>query len=193
MNKKTDVFLEIEKYAGQRQKEKFVRYLVICRGREYPVNHKVPNDWKEDEGVKKEENVALLRLVHQCAHRLSASEKYRGQGRLLNLLRERGTLTQRELIELTGRRSATLSEQLEKMEKSGYLTRQKNQQDRRNVDVTLTDLGREAALEARADRERRAEVFDGLTPREREELTALLEKLLALCEAREAGGGEGRP
>ena len=61
------------------------------------------------------------------------------------------------------------------------------------MDVTLTDLGREAALEARADRERRAEVFDGLTPREREELTALLEKLLALCEAREAGGGEGRP
>lgn len=143
--------------------------------------------------MKKEENVTLLRLVHQCAHRLSASEKYRGQGRLLNLLRERGTLTQRELIELTGRRSATLSEQLEKMEKSGYLTRQKNQQDRRNVDVTLTDLGREAALEARADRERRAGVFDGLTPREREELTALLEKLLALCEAREAGGGEGRP
>ena len=33
------------------------------------------------------DNRVLLRLLHQCAHRLSASEKYRGQGRILNLLR----------------------------------------------------------------------------------------------------------
>lgn len=133
------------------------------------------------------DNRILLRLLHQCAHRLSASEKYRGQGRILNLLRENGPMTQRELIECTGRRSATLSEQLEKMEKAGYLTRQKNEQDRRNVDVALTEAGQTAALEARAERDRRASVFEGLSPEEREMLEQILEKLLTLCEARETG------
>lgn len=137
------------------------------------------------------DNRVLLRLLHQCAHRLSASEKYRGQGRILNLLRENGPMTQRELIECTGRRSATLSEQLEKMEKTGYLTRRKNEQDRRNVDVTLTEAGQAAALEARAERDRRASVFEGLSPKEREGLEQILEKLLTLCEAREMG--EKRP
>lgn len=127
-------------------------------------------------------NLALLRLLHQCAHRLSASEKYRGQGRILNLLRERGTLTQRELIELTARRSATLSEQLEKMERSGYLIREKNQQDRRNVDITLTPLGHQAALRAHREREKRAAVFDTLTPEEKESLTHALTKVLTACE-----------
>ncbi len=127
------------------------------------------------------DNLGLLRLLCQCAHRLSASEKYRGQGRILNLLRDRGTLTQRELIELTGRRSATVSEQLEKMERAGYLIRRRNSRDRRNVDVTLTPAGHAAALDARAEQERRAKVFDSFTPEERESLAIQLERLLELC------------
>ena len=52
-----------------------------------------------------------------------------------------GSLTQRELIELTGRRSATLSEQLDGMEKSGLILRSKNAQDKCNIDVILTEQG----------------------------------------------------
>jgi DNA-binding MarR family transcriptional regulator len=66
-----------------------------------------------------EPNLALLRLFRQCVQKMHRAEKYRGQGRLLILLRERGTLTQRELIEITGRRSATLSEQLDGMDRAG--------------------------------------------------------------------------
>ena len=57
------------------------------------------------------------------------------------LLHLYGSLTQRELIELTGRRSATLSKQLDDMEKSGLILRSKNAQDKRNIDVTLTEQG----------------------------------------------------
>ena len=57
------------------------------------------------------------------------------------LLHLYGSLTQRELIELTGRRSATLSEQLDDMEKSGLILRSKNAHDKRNIDVILTEQG----------------------------------------------------
>lgn len=72
------------------------------------------------------DNLTLLRLLHQCAHRINMSSKYPGQGRLLVLLHKKGTLTQRELIEITQRRSATLSEQLAGMEKSGYYQNKKS-------------------------------------------------------------------
>ncbi len=61
-------------------------------------------------------NLRLLGMMHQISYLMQTQEKFRGQGRLLVLLSQYGALTQRELIELTGRRSATLSEQLDGME-----------------------------------------------------------------------------
>ena len=71
-------------------------------------------------------NLRLLGMMHQISYLMQTKEKRRGQGRLLILLSLYGTLTQRELIELTGRRSATLSEQLDGMEKSELIYRHKN-------------------------------------------------------------------
>lgn len=124
------------------------------------------------------DDLDLLHLFHQCCHRLHANGKFHGQERLLIQLLEKGPLTQRELIELTGRRSATLSEQLELMEKSGYIIRTKNEQDRRNVDVTLTESGRKAAKEAQNHRILRAHIlFSQLDQGEKEQLFRLLGKL----------------
>ncbi len=124
------------------------------------------------------DNVFLLHRFHQCSHLLHAGSKYRGQGRLLSLLLDRGTLTQKELIEITGRRSATLSEQLDGMESAGYITRVRNKQDKRNVDVTLTPEGCEAAREAIAYRIARADaLFGQLTESEKAQLELLLSKL----------------
>lgn len=86
-------------------------------------------------------NLRLLGMLVQSSYLMQTREKYRGQGRLLILLHLYGSLTQRELIELTGRRSATLSEQLDDMEKSGLILRSKNAQDKRNIDVILTEQG----------------------------------------------------
>lgn len=124
------------------------------------------------------EDVTLLHLFHQCGHMLHANGKYSGQGRLLVQLLERGTLTQRELIQLTGRRSATLSEQLDHMEKAGLIIRTRNEQDRRNVNVALTEAGLEAAENAQNNRIQRAHtLFSSLTAEEKEQLFSLLQKL----------------
>jgi len=121
-------------------------------------------------------NLVLLRQFRQCAHlQYHRYTKYQGQGRILILLTERGTLTQRELIEITQRRSATLSEQLEQMETAGWITRSKNSEDRRNVNLCLTESGKLAAGEAEREREQTANVlFSVLGAEEKRQLSHVL-------------------
>jgi len=124
------------------------------------------------------DTLTLFRLFHRCSHRMRMAQKYRGQGRLLILLLERGSLTQRELTEITDRRSATLSEQLENMEKAGLITRGKCEEDRRSVSVTLTPLGEETARDAKEQRaELAGRLFAVLSDEEAGQLLALLQKL----------------
>ena len=124
-------------------------------------------------------NLRLLGIMHQISHLMQTQEKFRGQGRLLVLLNRYGALTQRELIELTGRRSATLSEQLEGMEKSGLILRHKNEQDKRNVDVELTEQGKLAAAKALQNRQSYAdELFAAVPQRKKQQLAGLLDALL---------------
>lgn len=124
-------------------------------------------------------NLRLLGMLVQSSYLMQTREKYRGQGRLLILLHLHGSLTQRELIELTGRRSATLSEQLDGMEKSGLILRSKNAQDKRNIDVTLTEQGQAAALLAMKNRQAFADaLFGAMPPRKKQQLAGLLDSLL---------------
>lgn len=124
-------------------------------------------------------NLRLLGMMLQSSYLMQTREKYRGQGRLLILLYLHGALTQRELIELTGRRSATLSEQLDGMEKGGLIRRCKNEQDKRNVDVELTEQGKKAALEAFQNRQAYAdELFGRMPQRKKQQLAGLLDSLL---------------
>ena len=124
-------------------------------------------------------NLRLLGMMLQSSYLMQTREKYRGQGRLLILLYLHGALTQRELIELTGRRSATLSEQLDGMEKSGLISRCKNEQDKRNVNVELTELGKKAAIEAMQNRQAYAdELFGTMPQRKKQQLAGLLDSLL---------------
>ena len=124
-------------------------------------------------------NLRLLGMMHQISHLMQTQEKFRGQGRLLVLLNQYGALTQRELIELTGRRSATLSEQLESMEKGGLIRRCKNEQDKRNVDVELTEQGKAAAIKALQNRQAYADkLFDAMPQRKKQQLAGLLDSLL---------------
>lgn len=133
--------------------------------------------------IQEPADVSLLHVFHQCSHHLHANKSTHGQDRLLIHLLENGTLTQRELIDITRRRSATLSEQLENMDKAGYIIRTRNEKDHRNVDVSLTPLGEEAAKEARNNRIKRAHIlFSPLIPEEKEQLFRLLHKLLASWE-----------
>lgn len=124
-------------------------------------------------------NLKLLGLFLQCSYKLKTREKKRGQGRLLVLLQNDGSLTQKDLIVRTGRKSATLSEQLESMEKAGLVLRKKDPEDRRNIRVELTELGQEAALRTKSARSDYAdELFEMLTEEQKQSLIAELEQLV---------------
>ena len=124
-------------------------------------------------------NLMLLTRFRQCAHiQFHRPRQFRGQWRILVLLKERGLLTQRELTQILQRKPATLSEQLENMEKAGWITREKFEADKRNVVIRLTQLGTEMAQEAEHERQKEADdLFDGLNQEDRNRLFEILGKL----------------
>ena len=132
------------------------------------------------------DDLALLIHFYQCAHKIHHAQKYPGQGRILTLLLENGMMTQRELITITGRRSATLSEQLENMEHTGYITRKRNEQDKRNVDVTLTQTGMAAAEDAVKFREALShDLFEQFSEEEKKQFDLCLERMVQQLRSRE--------
>ena len=67
---------------------------------------------------------------------------YRGQGRVLKLLRIKPEMTQRELSELLGIRPQSLGDLLKKLEQNGYITRTPSEDDKRAMIISLTEKGK---------------------------------------------------
>lgn len=65
------------------------------------------------------------------------------------------------------------------MERAGLIVRRKNEQDKRNADVALTEQGKTAAVEAIQNRQSYAdELFGALPQRKKQQLVGLLDALL---------------
>lgn len=123
-------------------------------------------------------DLTLLRQFRRCSHIQHRMGRFHGQGYLLILLNQHGQMTQRELASLTCRRSATLSEQLESMEEAGLIMRGKNVDDKRNIDIHLTDQGCKIAMDAEKERQEMAVLlFSQLTFEEKVQLHSILGKL----------------
>ena len=102
------------------------------------------------------------------------------QKRILIILNELKTITQRDLTEHLGIQPGSASEILSKLESAGLIIRTQNETDRRTTDVSLTDIGRELAVEALAQRQRRhEEMFSCISEEEKEKLLSLLERIYA--------------
>ena len=102
------------------------------------------------------------------------------QKRILIILNELKTITQRDLTEHLGIQPGSASEILSKLESAGLIIRTQNETDRRTTDVSLTDTGRELAVEALAQRQRRhEEMFSCISEEEKEKLLSLLERIYA--------------
>ena len=103
-----------------------------------------------------------------------------GQSRILELLAREGGMTQRTLTEHLGIQPGSVSEILGKLEGAGLITRSPNEEDRRTVDLALTEAGRARLEEGHAERETRVQAaFEGLTEEEKNTLLTLMEKLRA--------------
>ncbi|WP_041138336.1 MarR family winged helix-turn-helix transcriptional regulator [Beduini massiliensis] len=127
------------------------------------------------------ESDKLLAQMRLCAHYLHHRNEGKGsQERILMILNKKERISQRDLLEIVGIRSSSLSEVLTKIENNGYIVRHKKDEDKRNVEIAITPSGKKRALEVRKIHEERSKnLFASLSPQEQIELSSLLEKLLS--------------
>lgn len=114
--------------------------------------------------------------ILQCRMGARASRQ-----RILTLLEQRGEMTQREIQEALGIQAGSLSELASRLEERGFLTRERDETDKRRIVLRLTERGREAA--GQSARIGDAELFCALSAEEREQLRAMLQKIIGAHEA----------
>ncbi|MHC5278696.1 MarR family winged helix-turn-helix transcriptional regulator [Listeria kieliensis] len=102
---------------------------------------------------------------------------YRGQGRVLTLLKMQPEITQKKLGFLLDMRTQSLGELLAKLEKQGLITREPSEADRRVMNVKLTESGKARAEEIGQNDQQSGELFDCLSDEEKEQLAELLNKV----------------
>lgn len=129
-------------------------------------------------------NEELLSLFRQASRLMmrgrSGSEAiHPGQGRLLFILAARGSMSRREMIELLGLRSGSLSELLNKLERSGYIVRLRDENDKRGFVLEITEKGRDLVSGHENWRRTMSDrLFGGLSKEEGRQLETLLTKLV---------------
>ena len=102
-----------------------------------------------------------------------------GQPRILNKLYEQDHISQRELADNCFVDVATISRNLDRLEKAGYLTREKRPDSRRSFLVVLTKEGRECASKVHESfRCADEQMWRGLDDKEAEAFLACARKLI---------------
>ena len=157
------------------------------RGEEYRRTGKMPEHQRKQQdqemhtandsaaGIDDRLIISLRDLHHTMR---SLYEGKASQKRILIILNESETITQRDLTERLGIQPGSASEILSKLEGSGWVVRTQNESDRRTTDISLTDSGKEIAEEALMQRRKRhEEMFSCLSGEEKQELLSLLEKV----------------
>lgn len=124
--------------------------------------------------------LALLQQFRRCAHLMRHTSSHGGGTCILIKLLMDGPVTQRALADLLERTPATLSQQLEPLERDGLVERAPLESDRRTLVVRLTEAGVTAAQEARQRNQRVAdELFGPLDDADRRDLLRILGTLEA--------------
>lgn len=138
--------------------------------------------------------ITLSRLFIQKHHQTGAShlqDPYRGQGRILSLLKMEPEMSQKKLSYLLGIRPQSMGELLAKLEQNGYITRTPSAEDRRAMDIKLTSEGAKAVASIEQNRAQELaadEMFQCLNKEEQQILAGYLDRLIA--SAKETLGGE---
>lgn len=126
-------------------------------------------------------NNKLIWNFRDIGHTMRQISEGRGsQKRILILLLETEGMTQKELTSRLGVQPGSASEVLNKLEKSGLISRTIEKTDRRTTDVRLTPDGEVLAKEVSGKRaERHEQMFSVLADEEKNILISLLEKINA--------------
>jgi len=123
----------------------------------------------------------LYAKIRACGHFLyHRRDDHGSQHRILVRISENGgRIAQKDLTEMMKIRSASVSEIIGKIEAQGFVKREKNHEDRRNLDIFLTEKGKaEISGLEKQHRAKEKELFKCLTEDEKKHLSELLDKLL---------------
>jgi len=135
------------------------------------------------------------RLMARVYHR--RDHAHHAQSHVLDLLRERGPVSQRDLLEELDVRSSSLSEVLRKLELGGWITRERNPEDRRGFVISATERTMASVEPDDGAEGGQADLFACLNDEERTSLRDILTKLTASLSddplAGEPGFGRGGP
>lgn len=112
----------------------------------------------------------------------------RGQMHILRILEENGSMSQRVLQELLRIQPGSMSEIAAKLEAAGLILRERSEEDRRRVTVSITEKGKETLA---AQPKGAPDTLEPLTEEEQETLSALLDKLIAAWGAERRGHRHG--
>lgn len=141
-----------------------------------------------DQEAKIIEQLRQLQVVMQqtAFQNFKDHSTYRGQGRILSILKDQTEIGRKELEDQLGISRQGLTELLGKMEKSGLILRQPSENDRRAMSIHLTDQGRVAAEETGARIHPLTGLLDCLNPEEQEQFSNCLERILNARKGKEA-------
>ena len=124
----------------------------------------------------------LVHNLRRCGHYLRHHTEEKGsQRRVLNLLHHRGSMTQKDLLDILCVRAGSLSELLSKLETRGCIIKEKSETDKRNYNVSITETGLQTLEELQQQyKDSMTALLVGFPEEDKAELNRLLDKLNAL-------------
>lgn len=127
---------------------------------------------------KKEEEIEIIDLITKTG-RYFHFAMGAGRYRLMSVLLEHGgNMEQKELQELMGIQSGSVSEIISKICSGDMITRRRSERDGRQMVISLTEEGEREAKRICAEFESRAEeIFPDITAEERRTLVELLTRI----------------
>jgi DNA-binding MarR family transcriptional regulator len=116
-----------------------------------------------------------LQQLQMLMHRISfygfmrdvkAHNPHRGQGRVLAILKMKPEISQRDLTYLLGMSKQSIAQLLDKLEKNGYITREPSEEDKRVMNIKLTEEGMKTAEDIDDSTPETAKILDCLNDEE---------------------------
>jgi DNA-binding MarR family transcriptional regulator len=126
----------------------------------------------------------LTRLFHRAAKMMARmhhrhDNAHHGQSHVYSILKKRGPMNQKDLLNLLNVRSSSLSEILKKLERRGLIVRERNKADKRSFIVSAVHKGEKGCHgHSKNPKSKMNEIFNILEADEKDQLKTLLGKLI---------------
>lgn len=98
----------------------------------------------------------------------------KGQSQILHILSKSESMSQKELVSHLDMKPQSASEMIKKLERKGYITREKSDSDKRSLIITLTVKGR---IEIELEGDFTPVLLESLTEEEKAQFNYLLSKM----------------